>query len=102
MLGSLTSGKPGRNIRRFTMTAPSNQGVEYLLTKMRAVACGLQSSDLILEWRIFGSADQGRDSEVRESGGARDAARASRPSWRFRLRRGAGKKSTKPAVEAGT
>ena len=28
-----------------------------------------------------------RGSETRESTGARDAARASRPSWRFRLRR---------------
>src|SRR5436309_12442329 len=32
MLGSLTSGKPGRNIRRFTMTAPSNLGVRNICT----------------------------------------------------------------------
>src|SRR5258706_16299735 len=102
MLGSLTSGKPGRNIRRFTMTAPSNQGVEYLLIMMRAVARGLQSIDLILKWRVFGSAAHARGSKVGESRGAKGAASASRPSWRVRLRRAAAQRSSKPAIARGT
>src|SRR6267143_734175 len=82
-------------MRRFTMTTPSNLQGGYLLTMMRTGAGGLQSSDLILEWRIIFSADQGAG---RGRAGARDAARASRPSWRFKLRRAPAKSSSKQAM----
>src|SRR5712692_392016 len=69
---------------------------------MREKARGLQSSDLILKWRILGSTHQGRGGEMRESAGARDVARASRPSWRFKLRRAPAKSSSKPAIARRT
>src|SRR6266849_9976410 len=76
--------------------------MEYLLPKMHAEACGLQCSDLILEWRISGGANQVRGAGARELAGAKDAARASRPSWRFKLRRAPAKSSSKPAMARTT
>src|SRR3979490_2816927 len=69
---------------------------------MRAVSRGLQSSDLILEWRVLGSADQGRGAEGCAVAGAREAARASRPSWRFKLRRAPKYSSSNPVMARRT
>src|SRR6267143_3542751 len=69
---------------------------------MHVGACGLQLSDLILERRISDGANQGRGKGEREFAGAREATRASRPSWRFKLRRAPAKSSSKPAMARRT
>src|SRR5690349_23842570 len=69
---------------------------------MRIAASGLQCSYLILKWRVWAGPYQRRDAEFRELTGARDAARASRPSWRFRFRRAPAKSSSKPAMARRT
>src|SRR6266481_10073213 len=81
MLGSLTSGKPGRNIRRFTMTAPSNLGV-WTICCLRCARkrVGYSLTILIMRWLIFIDADQ-----VRVRKGANLKQKVKRPERRGRV-----------------
>src|SRR5271157_1104848 len=94
--GSLASAKLGRNIRRFTMAAPWNDR-DISVHKMQRGPTGFRSLSLFsvtAEYLFFYL----RAGAPLTEGGARETAKASRPSWRFRLRRTPAASSSSPAM----
>src|SRR5713226_8168850 len=90
-------------MRRFTMTTPFVQlGIGMSVLMMRGQVDRFQCSDIIQFWRAVGNGGQVRGAEGCGDPGARDEARASRPSWRFKLRRAPAYSSSKPAMARRT